>query len=132
MTNPKEKAAARANKPSTFAIPPSALLACGRAMKTGADKYGLLNWRKEPIQYGEYFDAIMRHLLESREGVLEDAESGENPLAHVMAGAAILIDAMEKRTLIDNRGPEVIQELTERDIATLAKFKPSSEENENE
>ena len=33
-------------KPSTFAIPPIAILHLGQAMDNGRQKYGLMNWRE--------------------------------------------------------------------------------------
>lgn len=90
-------------KPSLHAIPPNALLQLGAVMANGEAKYGLFNWRAEPISALVYYDALMRHLLEWRDGTDIDSESGKAHLAHVMANCAILLDAMSCGTLNDNR-----------------------------
>jgi hypothetical protein len=92
----------------------SALLHLGRAMSEGRLKYGLYNWRKTKVQSDIYFDAIMRHVWAWNDGEeLADGPMKCHHLAHVMAGAAILLDAMETGMLVDNRGtpgnlPEII------------------------
>ena len=104
QSKPDPKAAYGKRKPSMFAVPPIALVLLGEAMKTGMDKYGLFNWRGTEVKSSVYYDAIMRHLMEWRDGEMLDAESGLHPLAHVMACCAILIDAQEQDTLFDDRG----------------------------
>ena len=100
-SNPKDAHGKR--KPSMFAVPPVALVLLGEVMKTGMDKYGLFNWRGTEVKSSVYYDAILRHLMEWRDGEMVDAESGLHPLAHVMACCAILIDAQEQDTLFDDR-----------------------------
>lgn len=104
MSKKDPKAAIGIKKPSTFAIPPSAIIQLGEAMRTGAEKYGTFNWRGTKIKSSVYYDAIMRHLMEWRDGEVADSESGLHPLAHVMANCAILIDAKDTDMLFDNRG----------------------------
>jgi hypothetical protein len=99
--NPKD--AFGEQKPSTFHIPPVAILELGEAMRLGAEKYGSLNWRDTSVRASVYYNAIMRHLMQWREGEVEDAESGLGHLAHVMANCAILIDATANMCLIDDR-----------------------------
>lgn len=90
-------------KPSTFNIPAPALLAWGEVMKLGAEKYGRLNWRLHMVAASVYSDALMRHFLAWRDGEERDPESGQPHLAHVMACAAILIDAQALDQMIDDR-----------------------------
>jgi len=71
----------------------------------GARKYGSFNWRAKPIQLTDYIDAIRRHLDELEAGVDLDAESGLPHCAHIMATAAIVIDAAAFGSLIDDRSP---------------------------
>ena len=120
QSNLDPKAAYGKRKPSMFAVPPVALVLLGEAMKTGMDKYGLFNWRGTEVKSSVYYDAIMRHLMEWRDGEMLDAESGLHPLAHVMACCAILIDAQEQDTLFDDRSVSgkarsVIESLTKGD-----------------
>jgi|SRR5579859_138314 len=82
------------------------------AMKNGADKYGPYNWRDKKVKMTIYLDAIERHLLALRDG--EDcAQDSKLPhLAHIIAGASILADAIECECLIDDRPkPGVASEL---------------------
>jgi len=93
-------------KPSIHNIPMQPLLAqVAGVMALGAKKYGIKNWRKQPIDASTYYDAIFRHLeqwFEERED--KDIESGKHHLAHIVAGALIVLDAIEHGTLIDDRG----------------------------
>lgn len=91
-------------KPSTFAIPPSAIILLGQAMTNGAEKYGLFNWRNTQVNASVYYDAIQRHLADWRDGYDYDADSNLDPLVHVMACCAILLDAGLIGTLHDDRG----------------------------
>jgi hypothetical protein len=74
-----------------------------RVLAGGALKYGVRNWRKEPIVTSTYEAAIARHLAEWAEGSDVDADSGEHPLAHVAASCYLVIDAEKHGTLIDDR-----------------------------
>lgn len=109
---PNPKDAYGKAKPSLSAIPASALIYLGQAMAYGARKYGLLNFRSTPVEALTYYDAAMRHLLswvdgeefDGVEGVEDEKHSGLPHLSHVMACAAILLDATRQGMLIDNRG----------------------------
>lgn len=106
MSKKDPKAAIGIKKPSTFAIPPSAIIRLGQAMQNGAEKYGLFNWRQTEVKASVYYDAAMRHLMQWRDGDgdVVDKDSGLSHLAHVMACCAILIDAEEIDRLYDDRG----------------------------
>jgi hypothetical protein len=112
-------------KPPVSAIPPSAIIHLGQAMAEGERKYGLVNWRDKAVSASVYYNAAFRHLLEWRDGANtdvdvdpvtgEDKGSGLNPLAHVMACCAIILDAECQGTLNDDRGiPGKVHELMQR------------------
>ncbi|MAY64018.1 MAG: hypothetical protein CML29_17585 [Rhizobiales bacterium] len=90
-------------KPSTFAIPPIAILHLGQAMDNGRQKYGLMNWRERQVSTSVYVDAMERHLLAYRDGEEVAADSGCHHLSHVMACCAILLDAAACGQLNDDR-----------------------------
>lgn len=97
------KTIAGAGKPKTSPVPPIAILALGAAMQDGANKYGRFNWRTSEVTASVFFDAMMRHLLMWYAGEDKAPDSKVNHLAHLMAGAAILLDAMQTGVLIDDR-----------------------------
>ena len=92
-------------KPGTAAIPPVAILELGRAMHFGAviKGYGRFNWRDKSVTTSVYTDAIDRHLLAFRDGEDIASDSAVHHLAHVMAGCAILLDAIHTGKLNDDR-----------------------------
>lgn len=100
-TNPKT--AFGVQKPSFNCIPPVALIHLGAVCKNGAEKYGPMNWREHAVSFSVYYNAILRHLFAVLDGEWTDPESGEPHLAHVMAGAAIVLDAKANDKLNDDR-----------------------------
>ncbi len=100
-TNPKT--AFGAVKAPMGLIPVSALVHEAEVFRLGAKKYGPLNWRKNPVSASTYLDASFRHWALFLDGQDNDPESGASHLAHVRACMAILIDAKEHGTLIDDR-----------------------------
>ena len=119
-TNPKTLMGRR-KVPMLSVIPPSALAYLGAAMRYGALEapradeskgYGPYNWRDQPVEMMTYVDAALRHLGAFVDGEdcdpLEDQEgnvvgSGLPHLAHALATIAILVDAIENATAIDDR-----------------------------
>ncbi|WP_058599302.1 dATP/dGTP diphosphohydrolase domain-containing protein [Aureimonas ureilytica] len=93
----------RTNTPSLTPVPSTSLAWLAEAHADGARKYGPLNWRETPIPLTIYIDAMVRHLLALREGQDCAPDSGLPHLAHVMAGASIVLDAEACGTLIDDR-----------------------------
>jgi len=67
-------------RPRIVDLPPNALRAVGRVRAMGIRKYPADDWRS--ISPQEHLDAAVGHILQSREGVRADPESGEHPLAH--------------------------------------------------
>lgn len=99
--NPKDIAARRRAPLHLF---PSAGLVLGSlAMRDGAQKYGIRNWREKPVSLTAYLGAMRRHILAVLEGEDDAQDSGLPHLAHVIATASILLDAEEAGTLIDDR-----------------------------
>lgn len=90
-------------KPGTHQIPPIAIYVMGEGMRDGEAKYGLMNWRENSVAASVYYDAIMRHLTAWWDGHNYAEDSGVHHLGHLMACAAILVDAMHGGNLIDNR-----------------------------
>lgn len=97
--NPKDIAAAR--KPSLTALPRRPLFEIAATFNV-AD-YGLFNWRTKPVSLSGHLDAMDRHMVEIREGIDIDYSSGKRHLAHIAATAILLLDAMDRDTLIDDR-----------------------------
>ena len=78
-----------AGKPRLDLIPPEAILAIGKVMTYGADKYGANNW--QGVAPDRYVAALLRHLMAYRMGELCDPESTMPHLWHVLANAAFLV-----------------------------------------
>ena len=90
-------------KPSIRFMPAAPLLDVARVFENGAGKYGLRNWRKQPIAYSTYYSAMFRHLAAWFEGEDADPESGKHHLAHVVASCLIVMDSEARGTGIDDR-----------------------------
>lgn len=100
-TNPKDLLGVKKVQMNLF--PPAGRIYGALAMKNGADKYGPYNWRKNKVKYTVYLDALERHLVALYDGENLAADSGLPHLAHIIANAAILADALESGNLIDDR-----------------------------
>ena len=105
MPNPDPKGEAGSRKPPLALLPPAFNEQTARALQCGAIKYRPWNWRETQVEYMTYLHAMKRHIdcLLNREDT--DPESGAHHLGHVAAGCAILLDARQCGTLIDNRPP---------------------------
>ncbi len=97
------KAAAGRRKIQYFNTPALPSLYQAAVHDLGAGKYGSFNWRHRPIKISDYISAIRRHLAQLESGDWDDEESGLPHLAHIMAMAAIVIDARDAHNLIDDR-----------------------------
>lgn len=105
--NPKK--AFGALKPCLSYVPMSTMLQVGRVFELGARKYGKKNWRVQPVDASTYYDAALRHLIEFFEqGIDADAESGQSPLAHVIACCMIVMDGLQRGELKDDRREYVV------------------------
>ena len=102
--NPKHIQQMKEGKAPMEFVPFKPLESVARVMQTGAIKYGRRNWRQDKILASTYVGAITRHaLLEWAEGIDTDKDSGEHPLAHVVACCLLVMDAESHGTLIDDR-----------------------------
>lgn len=106
VVNPKQAAAFRDKKPPLDLIERDAMVELAWAMKNGADKYGVGNYRTVgTISARVYVAAIMRHAMAWLDRENLDPDSGINHLAHVMANVNVLYGAIAAGTFVDDRGP---------------------------
>ena len=100
--NPK-KAYGALKSCASFA-PMNVMLGVYRVFELGARKYGQKNFRKQPVDISTYYDAAQRHLIEFFEQRIDaDPESGQSPLAHVIACCMIILDGIERKEIKDDR-----------------------------
>ncbi len=99
--NPKD-AAAQTRVPMHL-FPAVGAIYGAMACRDGAEKYGPYNWRERAISLVWYLGAMDRHLKALLDGEDNASDSGLPHLAHVVATAAILLDAQEAGALIDDR-----------------------------
>lgn len=102
-SNPKNIAAR--NKVHLALLPAAGVIHGAHACMAGARKYGAYNWREEKIALMAYVSAAMRHLLCYVDGEEFDGDSGCHHLGHVIATCAIMLDAIERGGVIDDRPP---------------------------
>ena len=69
----------------------------------GMLKYGRHNWRVAGIRSSIYVDALRRHIAAVFEGEDIDPDSGLPHMSHILACAAIMVDAKAAGTLTDDR-----------------------------
>jgi len=86
-------------KPKLSLIPPEALMALGRVLTMGAEKYGARNW-EQGLEADRLIDAMLRHLVAWQFGEGTDPESGESHLAHVLCNAAFLVTLEERDAFV--------------------------------
>lgn len=77
------------DKPMLDLIPPEAIMAIGRVMTYGAQKYGPNNW--QGVEPRRYVAALLRHLMAYQAREVNDPESGMPHLWHVATNAAFLV-----------------------------------------
>lgn len=97
------KGQAGAAKVPLHLIPTVAMTAESAALKQGAEKYGLDNWRESGVNAMTYVGAMLRHLTAWRDGEDVDPDSGISHLGHIRANCAILLDAAHVGKLVDDR-----------------------------
>ena len=105
MPSPPEdpKGEAGKTKAQLQLIPPVFNTQVAKALACGAAKYGPWNWREHKVEIMTYLGAMKRHIDQVVEREDFDPESNAHHLGHVAAGCAIVLDAMEHGTLVDNR-----------------------------
>lgn len=100
--NPKDKAAL--SKVPMWSLP--AIGAVHGAMATGdgiRKGYGAYNWRHKPISMMEHIGALERHIAALKDGEDFTSDSNVSHLGCINAGTAIILDAQQCGTLIDDR-----------------------------
>jgi hypothetical protein len=102
--NPKE--AVGETKVDLTALPSAGIIHGARAAQYGNAKYGYYNHRDSRVSLRQYCAAIMRHMLAVIDGEDVAPDSLEHHLGHVIAGAAIALDAKERGNLVDDRPPK--------------------------
>jgi hypothetical protein len=103
--NPKDKFGSK--KVSVTKLPAVGILHGSMGMMYGASQYDPFNWRGNAVVASIYIDAMIRHLLawfDQKEEIADD--SGVTHLGHVIANAAIILDAQATGNLIDDRPPD--------------------------
>jgi hypothetical protein len=95
--------------PTLSVIPASAILVLGQVMALGSKKYGRFNYREKSVAASVYVDAMLRHLIAWNAGQDTDEESGVSHLGHVLACAAILLDAQGTGNLVDDRSKNELE-----------------------
>ncbi len=100
-TNPKDIIGS--NKLPLHLWPETATVLGCLGLLDGALKYGRSNFRAIGVKASIYVDALKRHTNAYFEGQDDDPDSGLPHLAHILACAAILIDAKALNVLNDDR-----------------------------
>lgn len=90
-------------KPSLSKVPASALIYMALGFMDGARKYGAFNWRSKKVTASIYIDACKRHLDMWFDGEELASDSKFPHLAHALACIAIIVDAKENGSLVDDR-----------------------------
>jgi len=124
------KTAAGLRKLPLDLIPPIALVEMAAVLGLGADcpakAYGRWNWRSAPVEVETYVAALERHVLRWRAGEEIDDQTGLSHLASAMCCLALVGDAQEAGTLIDNRrgSPGVLAVMDRYDASSMPVVKP--------
>lgn len=87
-------------------VPPSLVIKASGPLSQGAAKYGSFNWRTKPVRLSGHLEAVHRHLAAYYDGEEAASDSGYSHLDHAVAGLAVILDAQECGTLIDDRPPK--------------------------
>jgi hypothetical protein len=117
------KASFGATKPALGLLPTVFKLATSMALMYGARKYGRFNWRGSetaPIRISVYVSAMQRHLDAYASGEEVASDSGVHHLGHLAASCAILLDAMAKGRVNDDRAVVDIDAEMTKAIALMA------------
>ncbi|BAQ49435.1 dATP/dGTP diphosphohydrolase domain-containing protein [Methylobacterium aquaticum] len=128
FANPKTGAGLR--KLPLDPIPPVALVEMAAVFGLGADcpakGYDRWNWRDHPVEAETYAATLERHMMRWRAGEKIDEHTGVSHLASAMCCLAILRDAQEAGTLMDNRrgSPGVLAVMGRYDASSMPVVKP--------
>lgn len=88
-------------------VPPALLIGAARAFAEGFAKYGYMSWRNAEVRITatDYVAGAMRHLMAFLDGEDVDPESstGKLHLEGAVACLGIMLDCIQRGTLIDDR-----------------------------
>ncbi len=101
--NPNPKDLIGARKLAMTSLPDVAVAHANHAMMNGSKKYGPYNWRDNDVQAKIYIEACRRHLAQWLDREETASDSGVHHLGHAIASLAIILDAQENGSLIDDR-----------------------------
>lgn len=90
-------------KPGDFNTPSIPYYEYSMAHMQGALKYGMFNWRDDPVTMSTYLEAAQRHMDLFKAGQQNASDTGIHHLAHAMCCFSIIIDAMAHGTMRDDR-----------------------------
>jgi hypothetical protein len=102
-TNPKD--AAGSARIDFSLLDPGALAEMTLAMEEGRTKYGAYNYTIAGVKARTYVSAGMRHFFKWLLGEERDPKTGVHHLGSVMACAMILLCAISRGKLVDDRPP---------------------------
>lgn len=100
--NPKYIQAQKDGKAPLEYIPLRVLPGVSKVLEHGASKYGIRNWRKDPILESTYKASVLRHLMAWSEGEELDPDSGLSHLYHIIAGCMVVLDAQQEGTSMND------------------------------
>jgi hypothetical protein len=103
--NPKDLEAQTKGKVRLDLLEPEGNRVTAEALAFGADKYGVQNYVKVPIQYRVYLAAIQRHLDALKTGEDVAADSGVHHMGHIAANVHVFMASLAAGVVVDDRGP---------------------------
>lgn len=106
ITTVNSKHAVGNNKVPMTMLPRAAKIHGALAMRAGNETYGYYNFRESGVSYIMYLDGIERHLDATVDGEDFARDTLVHHLGHIIAGAGILLDAIEKGNILDDRPPK--------------------------
>lgn len=121
-TNPKD--AIGSDKIPVHLWPMTAVIEGAMGLLDGMLKYGRSNYRASGVRASIYYDAILRHTMAWFEGEDLDPDSGLPHTCHILACAAIIVDARAAGMLNDDRQyPGGYRALVDRMTPDVARLK---------
>lgn len=120
MTPIDPKQACAVKKLTFNSVPITLRVLAAPANQSGADKYGIWNWLKLPdgsMSLNTYINALERHLTLFRAGQDFTSDTGIHNLDSMIAGLAVVRDAMIFGKVLDDR-----EKLSEEQIVILEKL----------
>jgi len=91
-------------KPRPSMVPPSFYIEMIKVMEAGAKKYSARNWQKG-LEFSSVLDSLERHLIDFKNGVDYDKETGCHQMAHIAINAMFVFwyQSQEMKKLDDRK-----------------------------